>query len=390
MNKTGAWLVRCALEQLGIAHTFGIPGIANVKIYEELDQSNQITPHLVNHEMSAAFMADALSRTSQTNINSTGTVQAGVMLIVSGAGVTRSITGIGEAFMAGVPMLIIAGSADHQDNIDQQQLLKPLTKAYLKISEQQQIVKTLFKAYRIATDDKPGPVFIEIPQRIQNSAAEIDETLINNTLPTHLSAANQDQLEYSDADISRASKYLLEANHSGILVGWGAVDAQSELIALAEQIGAPVSTTLAGISSFPAAQPLHAGMIFGPAAVTSAQNAFKDCDCLLAIGTSFSQIDTASNSVIPPQNLIHIDRDKQVFNRVYPARQTLCGDPKQVLTSLLYRLQEQQEQAAQSEQLCAAIASDKAAFKKQWHSHNSRDRVNPAKNYRHPLAEKLI
>ena len=64
MNKTGAWLVRYALEQLGIEHTFGIPGIANAEIYDQLDQSSQITPHLVNHEMSAAFMADAISRTS--------------------------------------------------------------------------------------------------------------------------------------------------------------------------------------------------------------------------------------------------------------------------------------------------------------------------------------
>lgn len=76
--------------------------------------------------------------------------------------------------------------------------------------------------------------------------------------------------------------------------------------------------------------------------------------------------------------MIHIDSDKQVFNRVYPAVQTLCGEPRQVLTSLLYKLQEQQEQCAQSDDLCAAIASDKAAFKSEWHSHNSRERVNPA------------
>ena len=216
-------------------------------------------------------------------------------------------------------------------------------------------------------------MLIEIPVSVQIASADIEEPL-----SIHLSAANQEQLEYSDVEISSAAKYLLDADHPGILVGWGAVDAQSELIALAEQLGAPVSTTLSGISSFPAKHPLHSGMIFGPAAVPSARNAFENCDCLLAIGTSFSQIDTASGSVVPPQKLIHIDSDKQVFNRVYPATQTLCGEPKQILNSLLYKLQAHQEQPAQSDELCAAIASDKVAFKNDWHSHNSKERVNPA------------
>ena len=194
MNKTGAWLVRYALEQLGIAHSFGIPGIANAEIYDELDQSDQITPHLVNHEMSAAFMADALSRTNPDNI--------GIMLIVSGAGVTHSATGIGEAYLAGIPMLIIAGSADykdtayektgyektgyentgHQDSIDQQALLKPLTKASFQITEHQQIIETIFNAYNIATSEKPGPVLIEIPVSVQIASADIDEALINEAI----------------------------------------------------------------------------------------------------------------------------------------------------------------------------------------------------------------
>ena len=190
MNKTGAWLVRYALEQLGIAHSFGIPGIANAEIYDELDQSDQITPHLVNHEMSAAFMADALSRTNPDSI--------GIMLIVSGAGVTHSATGIGEAYLAGIPMLIIAGIADykntvyektgyentgHQDSIDQQALLKPLTKASFQITEHQQIIETVFNAYNIATSDKPGPVLIEIPVSVQIASADIEEAYLTNYHP---------------------------------------------------------------------------------------------------------------------------------------------------------------------------------------------------------------
>lgn len=364
MNKSGAWLVRYALEQLGISHTFGIPGIANAEIYDELSQSSKITPHLVNHEMSAAYMADATSRTSPDKI--------GTMVITTGAAITHSATGIGEALLAGIPMLVIAGSPDREEGIDPSQILKPLTKARFKISGHQQIIETLYKAHQIATSDKPGPVFINIPIGIQIAVAEIDEPL------PMVQPVSEKQHNGIGSEIGTAASTLLQAKQPGILVGWGAVDLQPELIAIAEQLGAPVSTTLCGVSSFPAKHPLHAGMIYGPSAVPSAENAFEDCDCLLAIGTSFSQIDTASGSAEPPKKLIHIDKDPQVFNRVYQASQSLSGDLKQILTRLLYKLQEQQEQPADSEQLRATIANDKAAFIDEWHSHNSRERVNPA------------
>ncbi len=102
MNKSGAWLTQYALEQLGITHTFGIPGVQNAETYDQLNQSEQITPLLVNHEMNAAFMADAVSRTRAGSV--------GTMLIVSGSGVTHAISGIGEAYLAGIPLLIIAGA----------------------------------------------------------------------------------------------------------------------------------------------------------------------------------------------------------------------------------------------------------------------------------------
>jgi acetolactate synthase-1/2/3 large subunit len=177
MNKTGAWLVRYALEQLGINHTFGIPGVQNAEIYDQLSQSDSITPHLVNHEMSAAFMADAVSRTHAGSI--------GAMVIVSGSSVTHSASGIGEALLAGVPMLIIAGSGhrDQVPQIDQEQIVKALTKAYFKIDAHKQIVETLFHAYSIATGDSPGPVFVEIPLHIQLLSADVDDPL-----PSHPAA----------------------------------------------------------------------------------------------------------------------------------------------------------------------------------------------------------
>ena len=368
MNKTGAWLTRYALEQLDVSHTFGIPGVQNAEIYDQLNQSKQITPHLVNHEMSAAFMADALSRTSAGSI--------GTMVVVAGSGVTHAISGIGEAYMAGIPLLIIAGSPHSQlglQSLDTGEILKPLTKAVYRISNHQEIVKTLFEAHQIATSDRPGPVYVEIPVDIQQLEGEISEPL-----PTFIQSANDNAPTVSDADLDAAAKQLLKAKSPGIIVGWGGVDAQQELIILAEQLGAPVCTTLSGISSFPAKHPLHAGMLFGPAAVPSAEHAFKECDCLLAICTSFNEIDTAAGSAQPPRCLVQIDNDRDSFNTDYPASSILCGDIKQTVTGLLYKLQEQQPSPAISSDMASAIATDKAAFIEDWFGHNSKGRVNPA------------
>ena len=214
MNKSGAWLTQYALEQLGISHTFGIPGVENAEIYDQLNQSQQITPILVNHEMNAAFMADAVSRTRA------GTV--GTMLIVSGSGVTHAISGIGEAYLAGIPLLIIAGAQSTNSEqsgyptIDAKEILKPLTKAIFSIGEHHQIVETLYTAFRVATSDRPGPVFVEIPIDIQVLTADIDEPL-----PLFTEGTDSDTETISDAEINAVAKKLLQAESPGILVAGG-------------------------------------------------------------------------------------------------------------------------------------------------------------------------
>ena len=100
MKKSGAWLARYALEQLGIRYTFGIPGVHNTELYDELNNSSQITPMLVSHECGGAFMADAMSRLSES---------VGTLVVVPAAGLTHAASGIGEAFLDGIPMLVICG-----------------------------------------------------------------------------------------------------------------------------------------------------------------------------------------------------------------------------------------------------------------------------------------
>ncbi len=370
MQKTAAWLARHALEQLGITHTFGIPGVHNTELYDELGASDQITPVLVAHEGGGAFMADAVSRTGA----STGT-----LLIVPAAGVTHAASGIGEAFLDGIAMLIIAGGvrrdlgrAYQLHDMDQHALLKPITKGTWRVERHADVVPVIYEAWRIATSGEPGPVFVEIPvelQLIPGEAGDIPAFVAPAAGASHASAAG----------LERAAALLRHASRPGIFCGWGAVDASGQLEQLAERLGAPVATTLQGLSSFRGNHPLHAGFALGPSAVPASHNAFRDCDCLLAVGTRFAEIATGSYGCEVPANLIHVDINPQVFGANYPAAVALEGDARAVLAELLDRLGPVADGEARRARVAAKIAADKAAYLDAWLSHDSRGRVNPAR-----------
>ena len=369
MKKTGAWLVRFALEQIGVKYTFGIPGVHNTEIYDELNKSELIKPVLVTHEGGAAFMADAISRTSD---------HIGTLLIVPAAGVTHAASGIGEAFLDGIPMLVVAGGIRTDSGktyqlheMDQHALLAPITKKTFKVETHDQIIPAIYEAYQIANHGEPGPVFVEVPVNLQLFPGEVSET------PPFVANSEDSQLDHEA--IQAAAKRLYEATSPALFLGWGAVTASEDAIGIAEFLGAPVATTLQGLSSFPANHPLHTGMGIGPAAVPAAENAFKKCDCLLAVGTRFGEIATASYGVNPPQNLIHVDINKKVFNANYPAAVTIEGDASAVLHELLKALLALGEPKPKNVGLRTAISKDKAAYLDEWFKHDSKGRVNPAR-----------
>ncbi|TQV81566.1 thiamine pyrophosphate-binding protein [Aliikangiella coralliicola] len=368
MKKTGAWLARYALEQLPISHTFGIPGVHNTELYDELNASEIIQPVLVTHEGCGAFMADGMSRVSD---------KIGCLLIVPAAGVTHAASGIGEAFLDGIPMLIISGGirSDSQygyqlHEMDQHKLLEPITKKTFKVESHDMVVPTIFEAYAIAVDGEPGPVFVEIPVNIQLDRGEA----IN--LPEFVKTRHEYSIDQIAVD--QAIALFDAAKSPGIFVGWGAVDATENIRQIAEHLGAPVATTLQGISSFPADHPLHTGFGFGPASVPASKIAFDGCDCLLAIGTRFGEIATGSYGVTVPKNLIHIDINPKVFNRNYPARVSLQGDAKEITRILLDKLH-----FAVPKRDCHAlekqIAEDKKSYRISWQESDKDDVVNPVR-----------
>lgn len=369
MKRTGAWLARYALEQLDIRYTFGIPGVQNTELYDELNNSPSITPVLVSHEGGGAFMADGLSRLSDT---------VGTLVVVPAAGLTHAASGIGEAFLDGIPMLVICGGVRtdvpwkyqlHQ--MDLHQFMRGITKATYMIERHDQVVPMIFDAYRTATSGEPGPVFIELPANLQLFVGEIGE------LPQY--HASVPPPPASDEDLAAAVDLLKSAKRPGLFVGWGARDCPLELTALAEYLQAPVATTLQGFSVFPASHPLHAGFGFGPSAVPAARHAFAECDVLLAIGTRFAEIATGSFGVSVPERLIHIDINPQVFHANYPAKVAIAGDARVVLPQLLIALRDAMPTAPVNQALHQRIATDKNAYRQTWYDHDSKGRVNPAR-----------
>ncbi|QQS48590.1 MAG: thiamine pyrophosphate-binding protein [Acidobacteriota bacterium] len=366
MKKTGAWLAVYALEQIGVRYTFGIPGVHNTELYDELSQSEQITPILVTHEQCASFMADAISRTTDT---------IGCCAIVPAAGMTHAMSGIGEAYLDGIPLLVISGgirrdSGRHYQlhDIDQQRVLDGITKAAFLVKRHDEVIPTIYKAFEIATSGEPGPVFVELSGDVQLFTGEVDD------LPVY---RRQWTPPEPGPGINAAARLIAAAKKPGIYLGWGAREATDRAIELAELLGAPVSTTLQGLSVFPAGHPLHTGMGFGPSAVPAARKAFDGCDCLIAVGLRFAELATGSYGMPIPENLIHIDINPEVFNKNYPAKVAIEADAEQALEALLGALKTEIGTPKDSTELQAMIRREKEAFMRSWTERINAERVTP-------------
>ncbi len=367
MKKTGAYLITYALEQIGVQYTFGIPGVHVTELYDELNKSRKITPILVTHEGWGAFMADGVSRTS----NSIGT-----LVIVPAAGTTHAMSGIGEAYLDGIPMLIISGGIRRDldksfqlHQIDQRKIVEGLVKKYFLIEKHDDIIPTIYKAYKIAITGKPGPVFVEVPVNIQLFEGNV------NHLPEWKPEEENNKISKETIEnIEKAISLIENSRKIGIFAGWGAIHAQKELIEIAERLQSPVCTTLQGYSVFPYDHPLHTGMGYGVYSVPASEKAFKDIDLLIAIGTTFGEIPTGSFGMDVPEKLIHIDIDPQVFDKNYKSTIAIEGDSRIILREILNRLKIKKDPDIALHQIIKEL---KEKYKQEWMQYNSRNGVNP-------------
>jgi acetolactate synthase-1/2/3 large subunit len=246
--------------------------------------------------------------------------------------------------------------------------MKPLTKATYRIDRYEDAIPTIYEAYRTATEGEPGPVFIEIPANLQLLTGEVDD------MPEYAPVSERPSVD--STNISNAAELLSNAKHPGIFVGWGARHVADDIARIADHLGAPVSTTLQGLAAFPASHPLHTGMGFGPSSVPAAENAFKDCDAMLAVGTRFAEICTGSYGAVPPEDLVHIDINPDTLNANYPAKVAIAGDARDAVPALadaICSFGSPRDNAATLLQ----IANDKAVYRKEWRDHDNGDRVSP-------------
>lgn len=368
MKKTGSFLTVYALEQIGVKYTFGIPGVHNTEIYDELNNSSIIEPILVTHEGGASFMADGISRTTDS---------IGTVVIVPAAGTTHAMSGIGEAFLDGIPLMVISGGTRRDTGkhyqlhqLDLGELVSAVVKQYYLVEKHEDIIPTIYKAYEMAISGEPGPVFIEIPVELQLFRGEVDG--LQEYHP------EQTKKTWSDEQIKEAARLLNKAEKPGIYVGWGGLGALEELEKLAERLNAPVSTTFSGLSAFRANHPMHTGVGFGASALPAARKAFVNCDCLLAIGVRFAELATGSYGMNVPEQLIHIDINPQVFHKNYPATLAIEGDAHAILTALEKEFEEESFQAySDKDALKQMIASEKEAYRATWMKTPQDDLVSP-------------
>jgi len=324
VKRTGAELVVRALEDEGIALAFGIPGTHNIELWDALASSESVRSVLVTDEQSASFMADAAWRASG---------RMACVNVVPGAGLTHAMSGVAEAFLDGVPMLVLGcgirrdtGRAYQLHDVDQLALARPVTKAQILPSSGAALYDVVRRACRIARGGTPGPVFVEVPA---------DQYLFRHDAEIVPPAAEAPHVPDADA-VERAAEILRAAKRPLLYAGLGA--AKADLVALAERLEAPVSTTFQGKGVFPESHPLSLWPGFGDAAPAFARDVAASCDATLAIGCRFGEVATGSYGIAPPHPLVHVDIDASVPGRNEPADLAVASDAAAFVAALLPRL----------------------------------------------------
>jgi len=328
MKMTGADIAVRALEDEGIPFTFGIPGTHNIELYDSLSRSTKVRAILVTDEQSASFMADGVARSSG---------KLAVANVVPGAGLTHALSGITEAYLDGVAMLVLAcgirrdtGKAFQLHDVDQQAIARPVTKAQFLVASGPELYATIRHACRIARAAPAGPVFVEVPA---------DQYLFRHEVDLDTLVAEPELQSPRAADLERARSLIAASRRPLLYLGAGAAGAGLDLVALAERLDAPVATTIAGKGVFPESHPLWLWCGFGAAAPPFVQKIAAACDLTLAIGCRFSEVGTGSYGLEPPGKLIHVDVDSSVLDKNYRAELPMVADAGRFVSSLLTNME---------------------------------------------------
>jgi acetolactate synthase-1/2/3 large subunit len=323
-NMNGGKALMKALEKEGVKEVFGLPGGANLPMYDELFKSN-IRHILVRHEQSAAHMADGFGRVSR---------KPGVCFATSGPGATNLLTGLATAQADSSPMIAVTGQVpvnmigkDAFQESDIIGMANPCVKYSFQPRTSDEIPEVVRKGFYIAATGRPGPVLIDIPKDVQQNEAPMnfpDEFKIRGYHP------------WTDPDIAQIEKaidMLLSAEKPIILAGGGVTisSAFAELQSIAELLMMPVVTTFKGKGSFPENHPLSLGPI-GMHGHAEANKLMTEADCVLAIGTRFSDRSVGTFEDFEKRlKIIHMDVDPAEIGKNQTTNVAVVGDVQATL-----------------------------------------------------------
>lgn len=329
----GAEILIDALINEGVDTVFGYPGGVVIPIFDVLDQTNKIKFVLTRHEQGATHAADGYAR---------ATGRVGVCLVTSGPGATNTITGIANAKMDSIPIVVISGQVatssigtDAFQETDMLGLTRSITKHNYLVKSVEELPGILKEAFYIARSGRPGPVAVDIPVNVSNAILKNYKYPPEVTLPGYkpVTNGNQKQIEKLAQAIKTAKKPLLYTG-GGII----SANASEELLALLDKTNIPIVITLMGLGSVPADYPTFLGMP-GMHGMMAANLALAECDLLIGIGVRFDDRVTGQREQFATQaKVAHIDIDPAEIGKVIKPYIPIVGDARKILQELVNKV----------------------------------------------------
>jgi acetolactate synthase-1/2/3 large subunit len=327
---TGAEIFIKSLLAEGVNTIFGYPGGVVLSLYDKLFQVKELRHILVRHEQGGTHAADGYAR---------ATGKTGVVLVTSGPGATNTVTGIANAMMDSIPMVVFTGQVpatmignEAFQEADIVGITRPVTKHSYLVKEVSELAETIHKAFYIASTGRPGPVLVDLPKDMLLSKAKYSHKEVQFKLrgyrPTEQGSYPQ---------IKKAAELLKKAERPVLYAGGGVIsgNATSELTTLAKKLNVPVTTTLLGLGAFPESDELSLGML-GMHGTWYANMAVSESDVLVALGARFDDRVTGRVSDFAKKaQVIHIDIDPSCISRNIQVDIPIVGHVKNVLEALI-------------------------------------------------------
>ncbi len=330
-ERSGANILVESLVRQGVEFVFGYPGGAVLPIYDALFNDPRIRHILVRHEAGAAHAAEGYAR-------STG--KPGVVLVTSGPGATNAITGIADAFMDSIPLVVLTGQvptaligSDAFQEADTVGISRHCTKHNYLVKDPATLADVVDEAFQIATTGRPGPVLIDIPKDVQIAMAPWRDA------PSQRRIRYAPKTEGGAAEIARAIDLLSKAERPIFYTGGGVINSGPRATELLRELqaltSAPVTSTLMGLGAFPADHPDWLGML-GMHGTFESNMAMNKADLIVCIGARFDDRVTGRLDAFSPDSTkIHIDIDRSSINKTVAVDLPIVGDCAVVLDQLI-------------------------------------------------------